>query len=80
MIDCATVIITREGFEITAYAENGEVVKEQYMHNGKVWDCVSGNFDDEPLVNNDWELLCGITSFYDNAGNLANAIRKQKEN
>lgn len=77
MIDCATIVVTRQGFEIIAYSESGEVIKEQYMHNGKVWDCVSGNFEEEPLLNQNDELLCGLSSFYDAAGDLANAIRKQ---
>jgi len=77
MIDCATIVVTRQGFEIIAYCESGEVVKEQYMHNGQVWDCVSGNFEEEPKINEHEELLCGLCGIYDAAGDLANAIRKQ---
>lgn len=76
-IDCAVITITPVGFEITATAENGAVIKESYLRGPKGYECIGGNFEDEGLLGDNDILASALRDMVEPAAELATALRTQ---
>ncbi len=77
MIDCATIVVTRQGFEIIAYDESGEVVRESYLRGPEGCDCIGGNFEDEQVFGAKSGLVSALVEMSRPAAELCEQIRKQ---
>lgn len=76
-IEAITVIITRNGFSITAFGAEGScnIIKEEYLRDEHgILGCAAGNFEEEPVVNQNEELLEALCSLVDPATDAFRAI------
>lgn len=68
---------------ITISARNGKEIHQEvyrYKKGAKPQiDCISGNFEDEPVINRNEELLCALCSLYDPACDALLALNSQEK-
>jgi|GEM_PF-5000961 len=80
MIDCAAIIITPVGFEITAYSTDGKSVKGSYLRGNNDYQSIGANYNNVKDFCRDEGLVLALCNMVHPASEIADAIRKQKEN
>lgn len=79
MIDCTAIIVTPNGFDITAYSTDGTSIRGTYLRGGDDYQSIGAKYEELKAFCGSEALVQALCNIVHPTSELAEALRNQKE-